>query len=483
MRGYPVVTAQEMARVEALAHSEGIFMENAGLGIAQATENYILENQLEKRVSLLVGKGNNGGDAYVAGRKLLERGFVVVACHSFPVDGCSPLCQKQRGLFELAGGKVVQECQLEGVILDGLVGTGFKGKAEGLLAKLIEQANGSKLPILAIDIPSGVNGNTGEVGSVAIQATQTLFLELPKIGFFVGSGWDHVGELVPVPFGLPREYRDQAEIVAHLIDEEVVSSLVPPLRRSRHKYEAGYVLAVAGSEGMMGAACLSSYAALRAGAGLVRLFYPHACQHVGGPLELIKEPWNGKPQRIVAEQQRAKSMLIGPGLGRSKAVEKCLSALLPKVSVPALLDADVLYFLAKNPRWKLPKHVILTPHHGEMERLLQESVSLAACQQFVEKKRVTLVLKGAPTLLFHPGEKPLIITRGDPGMATAGAGDELSGVIAALLAQGVEAYSAAALGVYLHALAGEMAAFDKTSYSLIASDIIESLPDAFFSVT
>jgi ADP-dependent NAD(P)H-hydrate dehydratase / NAD(P)H-hydrate epimerase len=160
-------------------------------------------------------------------------------------------------------------------------------------------------------------------------------------------------------------------------------------------------------------------------------------------------------------------------------VEKMLETLLPQISLPAVLDADALYFLSEHPQQKLPEAVILTPHHKEMERLLHLELSFSACKRFVEEKKVTLVLKGAPTVVFHPKKEPLIIPRGDPGMATAGTGDVLTGILAGLLAQGLSPYQAAVLGVYLHGLAGEIAAIDKTSYCLIASDLIDYLPEAF----
>ena len=186
MKGYKVVTAQEMARLEELAYEDGSsaaeFMENAGKGVAEAAENYVLENHLEKKATLLIGKGNNGGDAYAAGRALIEMGFAVSAYHLYSLDECSPLSQDQSERFKKAGGNIhfvyrnpQKRFDFQGVILDGLVGTGFKGKAEGVLAQTIDRANFSNHPILAIDIPSGLNGTTGEVGSVAIRAEQTIF--------------------------------------------------------------------------------------------------------------------------------------------------------------------------------------------------------------------------------------------------------------------------------------------------------------------
>lgn len=502
LEGFKIVTAQEMARIESMAcvkgASEQKFMENAGEAIAQATENYILTHHRQKIVTLLVGKGNNGGDAYAAGVRLIDRGFKVAALHIYSFDKCSPLCQTMHEKFRSRGGTVhhVHNEQLfhfisEGIILDGLVGTGFQGKAESMLALAIECANRSKLPILAIDIPSGVNGNTGEVATVAIQATETIFLELPKSGFFLKQGWDHVGKLRYASFGLGEKYIAAAKPVAYLLNEKIVGELLPSIQRSRHKYQAGYVLAIAGSQGMPGAALLASYAALRAGAGIVRLFHPSGMEAElsGAPFELIRQGWDGKKlDPIKAQVKRAKAMLVGPGIGRTKHAEKMLKNLLSSIKLPMVIDADALFFLATNPSWKLTPNSVLTPHRGEMELLLsslkkkKDKSDLELCQTYTEENKTTLVLKGAPNFLFHPGTPPLVIGRGDPGMATAGSGDVLTGVIAALIAQGLDARRAATLAVYLHGLSGEAAAASLTSYCVTSSDLIDFLPDAFRGV-
>jgi NAD(P)H-hydrate epimerase len=352
----------------------------------------------------------------------------------------------------------------------------------------IEAANRSGLPILAVDIPSGLNGTTGEVETVAIKATETIFLGLPKSGFFLKEGWDHVGALRYASFGLGEKYIAQARAAAFLLNEEALPRCLPPLKRTRHKYQAGYVLAVAGSPRMPGAALLASYAALRSGAGMVRLLHPRGMEAElsGAPFELIRQGWNGREMRTVTcEALKAKAMLVGPGIGRTRQAKRILQRLLEKITLPMVIDADALFFLAQHPGWKLPKGSVLTPHRGEMDLLLgrdlnQENQTYQElCQAYVEEKKVTLVLKGAPTFIYHPGADPLIITRGDPGMATAGSGDVLTGMIAAMMAQGLDARSAAALAVYLHGISGEIASDLLTSYCMIASDLIDSLPEAF----
>lgn len=499
LQGLKVVTAHEMARIEALAYAEGasekLFMQKAGSGIADATERFLKSRGLPLVVTLLVGKGNNGGDAYAAGIHLLERKIPTRAVSLFSSDACTPLNQTMHEKFLSAGGTHLSLTEafqagsdLKGVILDGLTGTGFHGRAEGVLAQAITGANRSNLPILAIDIPSGLNGNTGDVGSVAIEAEQTLFLELPKAGFFLKKGWDHVGTLQYTSFGLSEKYISQAKPFAHLIDEKALSSSLPKIVRTRHKYQAGYLLGIAGSASMPGAALLASTAALRSGAGIVRLFHPLGMELLltAAPYELIREGWDGKnTKRIKEESLRAKALFIGPGVGRKKQEQKRVFEILKKIALPMVIDADALFFLGENPSCKLPKGSILTPHRGEMEHLLsrfshhQEKEFLSLCQAYADAKEVTIVLKGSPTWIFHPSSTPLLSLAGDPGMATAGSGDILTGMIGAMLAQGLSAQTAAALSTHLHGRAGEAAATTLTSYCLTASDLLDFLPAAF----
>lgn len=482
MDGLIVVTADEMKRLEKLAIDAGSdeqsFMENAGAGIAKAIEEFY-----PSEVTLLIGKGNKGGDAFTAGALLLKKGFPVKAYHLFPLEECSPLCQKMGKSFIDAGGKILPYTKdvvfEKELIIDGLLGTGFHGGVEGIFADAINAANRSGLPIFAIDVPSGLNGSTGEVVTVAIQAHTTISLGLPKFGFFVGKGWNHIGNLVFVDFGLPQTFHKDAHAMAHLISEEKASKSLPKINRDRHKYQTGYALCVAGSPGMPGAALMACQAALKAGAGIVRLFYPKGMQDelVAAPYELIREGWDLVDDgRIAEESKRAKALMIGPGMGRSEVAEKAIGKLLSTTHLPCVIDADALFFLSKMK--KLPEKTIITPHHQEMERILGSSPTFEKCQAFVDEKRVTLLLKGGPTVIFHPKTIPLIIHHGDPGMAKAGAGDVLTGIIGAFVAQGLEMRDSAALGALLHAIAGEIASETETPYCVVATDLITFLPEA-----
>lgn len=490
-----VVSAATMSRLEALAYQQGCkeadFMEKAGRGAASIIQKYMNINSADRRVLLLCGKGNNAGDAFVAGIHLLEHGYQVSAIQPDPIENCSPLCKKNRQRFEQNGGLISQGFQDSpsfSLIVDGIFGTGFKGSVKEPYAGLIKSANQSGVPIISIDIPSGLDGTTGEIESCAIHAAATIFLGLPKTGFFLRDGWNVVGELHGVDFGLPVNIIDQADAQFNLLTKEAMFDLLPPMQRNRHKYQAGYAIGLAGSHTMPGAAMLSSLSALRGGSGMVRLLHPQGMEAElsNSPYELIKLPYDyARSNEVIEEMNKADAIFVGPGLGRTDLVRKLLKEVMPQLKKPCVIDADALFFLAEG-SYELPAQAILTPHTGEMQRLLHAEAHLVLnadlmekCQKYAEKKGVTLILKGAPTFIFQAGLPILINPTGDPGMATAGSGDVLTGLLAAFLAQKLSCRDAAALAVYLHGLAGEYAAMEQTSYGLIATDLIAHFADAF----
>lgn len=495
MKNSKIITASEMRRIEALCFEkepgkDRLFMQKAGLGVAKAVLEYVAENNLEKKAILLIGKGNKGGDAFICGMELLKKGFLVTAVLSFPLEQCSPLCQENGELFKEHKGKVISyelfSFPEQGVIVDGLLGTGFKGEVKDHLLQIIKNANHSNLPIVSIDIPSGVDGDTGKVQKDAIQANLTVYLGFAKRGFFLSSGYNHTKKLIGVDFGLEEKYIAQAHADLYLYDPHSIKQLMPQVIYNRHKYQTGYVLGIAGSLGMTGAAKLSASAAMRSGCGIVRLFFPKEIQANMDNLQQEVLTSIRDMTLIEKEAKRAHVIYVGPGVGRDEQATLFLKELLKKNVLPMVLDADALYLLGKNPHFNLPENIILTPHHKEMLYLLnQEKIDedellfFAKCNRFAQEKKVTLVLKGAPTLIFHPHTPPVVIPKGDPGMAKAGSGDVLTGIIASLIAQGLSCYHAAYLGVYLHSLAGEIAAKKLTSYCMNASDLIDNLPQAF----
>lgn len=475
--------------------SENDFMQEAGSGIALVVHDFVERFGLDRHAILLCGKGNNAGDGYVAGINLLHLDYHIHAYQIYSLSECSSLCQQNAARFTQEGGMITElgfdteiQFPLDGVIIDAIFGTGFQGDLDPMALKLIQAANSSGLPIIACDIPSGLNAETGEIKEAAIIASQTAFLSLPKQGFFLNGGWNSVGKLRAVNFGLDEEYIEELPELMEMLSDEMVLAMLPEIKRNRNKYEAGYVVGLAGSEEMPGAALLASTAALKSGAGMMRLFYPKGMeiQLSISPPEIIKTAIEFvKPEPVLEHLKKATAFFIGPGLGKSSAIGQLLLQLLPKVTVPTVIDADALNSLAE--KWvAVPEKTILTPHMGEMHRLLKLKQKfpldldfLTRCQRFSEDKNVTLVLKGAPTFIFHPQVPVHISPVGDPGLATAGTGDVLTGIIAGLLAQGLSPHQAACLGCYLHGVAGEEASLELTSYCMTASDLLEFLPIAF----
>lgn len=498
-----VVSSKQMAFIESQAYRNGSteedFMEEAGKGVAEWIHYFTEKENFPNCVYLLCGKGNNAGDAYVAGSYLLEQGYSVLAYQIVPIADCSPLCQRNQKRFISKGGQyheindVEEELKFpeEGIVVDALFGTGFHGIAKDPFASVIKKVNRSDLPIIAVDIPSGLNGDTGIVEGEAIKATETIFLGLPKTGLFLQDGWNHVGKLRYANFGLPKPYIEESDADLIMIYPPLMRPLLPPVINNRHKYQAGYVVGLAGSPGMPGAALLASHGALRAGAGIVKLLHPNGMENElsSSPYEVIKVSYNPeKTNEMIELMNTASATFIGPGIGRDSNARHLLKEILPNLKKPCVVDADALTIISEE-QIPYPKETILTPHIGEMIRLLKHSSPkpgskdfLNACQDYAEEHGVTIVLKGGPSFIFHPEETIHVNPYGDPGMATAGSGDVLTGIIAALLAQGVVPKDAAALGVYLHGFAGEDAAELKSSYCLIASDIIEHLPSAFWSL-
>jgi NAD(P)H-hydrate epimerase len=512
-----IVTAAEMKRIEERAYADkgadlaASFMEEAGRQIARRVQRYLEDaggRPQRRRIYLLCGKGNNAGDALVAGRYLLSAGYGVHALCLHAATEVSPLCGKNLELFRTAGGEIslvaggtISSFTHPGLILDGILGSGFNGTAPlpPAYSRLIAQANASGLPIIAIDLPSGLK-EAAETSPLlpyrpdeVIFAALTLSLGLPKNRFFYHQAWDAVGRLEVLDFGLEKKYLAEAVSDLELIDASLVAPLLPKLRPTRHKYEAGMLAVCAGtSAGMAGSGIMACTAALRSGCGLVQWFHPatRANEREGKPLEVIVRATKGLSfsAEHKALLQRSQACLVGPGIGLTAASRKLLAQVLASSKAAMVLDADALTLYGEKP-FSLPKDTILTPHRGELQRLLRRNEKpdlspsfLQSLQQWVDTRGVTLILKGMPTYILHPGTKIHCSAQGNPGMATAGSGDVLAGIVAALRAQGLGPHEAALLGVYLHGRAGDLAAERGSPYSLIATDIIAELGRVFLAL-
>lgn len=495
-----VVTPEEMKKIEQAAcftgSTEETLMEQAGKNAALEIAAFVKEHNLPPKAFIFTGKGNNGGDGYVVARHLHQLGFSVQVAQVHTLDPQS-LVKKERRRFEARGGKIIDldHAKLvmpqEGVIIDAIFGTGFHGSPDKNANDAIEACNKSTLTTFAIDVPSGLDATTGQVEKIAVKADITLTMEYPKLGFFLDLGWNHVGKIITVPIGLTN-FADKAPQALRILEEKDVASLLPPIVRSRHKYQAGHIVGLAGSPGMTGAALMASLSALRSGAGIVHLLHAEeaGAEFTNGPLEIVRIAFARQDLGIVRYWLgKAGSIFLGPGLGTSSHQEALLDAIWSDCKAKMVVDADALSWLAqkKGRNFGPLPHAILTPHLGEMQRFLQSKDPvtrelLGKCQAFVDQNQTHLVLKGGPSFLFSPNETPIVMSRGDPGMATAGAGDVLTGILSSLLSQGLEPREAMWLGTFLHGLAGELAAKDETSYCMIASSLIAKLPQAFKTI-
>jgi ADP-dependent NAD(P)H-hydrate dehydratase / NAD(P)H-hydrate epimerase len=432
----PLYTAEEMRAAEQ-GHDVEAMMERAGRAVAEA----VLRRYPEvRRIAGVCGKGANGGDGRIALRVLADAG---------------------RETSEELNGDV-------DLIVDALFGTGFHGEPRPEAQTLIERINAAGVPVVAVDLPSGVDASTGEVAGAAVRADVTVTMHGSKVGLVVAPGRFLAGEIEVADIGLAH-----AETTHQLVTEEILD-LVPRRTERDTKYTAGSVLVVGGSPGLTGAACLAAKAAFRADAGYVAVCVPAASMPVIETLliEAVKAP----RERLDELADRASSLAVGPGLGRADEDRSLVRRLLADRDLPAVVDADALFGL-EHDRWPAPR--VLTPHSGELARLLGEDSKwvdahrLEALGRAVEQFRCIVLLKGADTLVGAPGEGVLVCTFGTPALATAGTGDVLTGVIAAFLAKRMDARLAAAAGSVAHGRAAQLAPHQ---VGLVASDVIESLP-------
>src|SRR5919202_3970720 len=443
----PLYTAAEMRAAEEGKDVDAL-MQKAGRAVADVA----LEFEDAQRITVVCGGGNNGGDGRVAARLLEEAGRDVRVVDVKPEDDDKDLGDPD-------------------VVVDAIFGTGFSGAPREGAARLIEQINALDADVVAVDIASGVDASTGEVAGAAVDADVTVTFHAEKVGHNVAPGAFHCGELELVDIGLD----DVAETEHALVTEKILESV--PRRAPRdNKYSAGAVLVVGGAPGLTGAASLTAMAAFRADAGYVTVAAPEESLAVLEVrlLEAVKRPlddvWEAVP--------RARSLALGPGLGRTAERKALVRRLLEETDVPAVVDADGLWELEPFAR-EAP--TVLTPHAGELARLLAvesewvDAHRLEATRRAVDRFGCVVLLKGSDTIVAAAGERTLV-TRGPASLATAGTGDVLTGVAAAFLAKGMDAHLAAAAAAQAHA----MAAWDASQRAgLVASDVVEMLPHVF----
>jgi NAD(P)H-hydrate epimerase len=440
----PVVTPEEMAAIDAAAPEPvEVLIERAGAQVALAAVR-LLGGTYGRRVVVVAGKGNNGADGKAAAARLQRKGVRVVVIEAADAPATLPACD---------------------LVIDAAYGTGFHGSYDA------PDADGA--PVLAVDIPSGVDGLTGEVHGQAWAAVRTVTFAALKPGLVLEPGRSLAGEIAVADIGL-----DTGDVAAGVVDLRDVSEWLPRRATDAHKWHAA-VLVVAGSPGMTGAAHLAAAAAQRVGAGMVRVASPGVRDDPARPTEAVGMglPAAGWAEDVLEAATRYQALLIGPGLGTGAPTPAAARDVLAGSTLPAVVDGDALSALGTDVASVLEGRAatVLTPHDGEFERLTGARPGadrLAAARQLAATSGVTVLLKGPTTVVAGVDGRLRVITAGDARLATAGTGDVLSGIIAALLAQGLEPLDAAAAGAWLHARAGALG----PAHGLVAGDLVGLLP-------
>ena len=485
-----------------------VLMENAGRQVVAAIEA-AYESHLDGRVAVLCGRGNNGGDGFVVARTLLQR---AIDTSVFVIGAVSEIRGDARTNLDILGrlGVTVVEINDEqtwelhfseiarcSLIVDAIFGTGLRSALAGMLETVIADINAADIPIVSVDLPSGMSADTPHLIGDCIDASLTVTLAAPKLPLVLPPGEAYAGDVVIADIGIPHDVIDGVEGPhVELLTPEQLRALVGPRAADSHKGDFGRLTLAAGSMGKTGAAYLAAMGALRSGAGLVTVATPAACLSIvasmGPEFMTVDLPDDGTGMVTAAAvdrllEQSHDVIACGPGLGRSAHVAEFVRALLDRATCPLVLDADAITVLADDPgrlSGTEERNVIITPHPGEMARLMGTSVSdvqhnrLEVATHFATTHRVHVVLKGHRTVIATPEGHVFINPTGNPGMATGGTGDVLTGMIAAWLAQLLDADAACRLAVFLHGAAGDLAEAREGQVAMTATDLLDHLGEA-----
>lgn len=507
-----VVTPGEMARIDRAAiEGEGIpgvtLMENAGEAVARVAMD-ILSAEGGGTVAVWCGKGNNGGDGLVVARLLCGAGVeakVFLLADPDELSGDAAVNLERLGGLAVEIERVGEDGGLErftgmtpgpALVIDAIFGTGFSGSALGIFEAAISAINGAGCPVLAVDIPSGVSGETGGISGAAVRADRTVTFAAAKVGLVQYPGAGLAGCMEVADIGIPHRLVDSVpESRVYLTTGEDVEALLPRRATDAHKWQSGSVLVVGGSPGMTGAVAMCARACLRAGAGVVTAAVPEGLSDILEVklTEVMTRPLPETPRGALSPRSveeitelsgRYDVLALGPGMSEDPQAARLVRELVEAVEKPVVLDADGLNAVAGHSRVLEEREspLVLTPHPGEMARLTGGSSAevqtnrVEVALEAAARWGAVVVLKGAGTVVAEPGGSANINSTGNPGMATAGMGDVLTGCIAALMAQGLGAFEAAVAGVYCHGYAADLVASMDAMIGLVAGDVIRHLP-------
>ena len=499
--------------IEEIGIPSVVLMENAGRQVVAAMEAMFDELPLA-RVAVLCGRGNNGGDGFVVARTLAERDVDVAVYLLGEAGQVSRDARVNLAVLRNLGIDVVEigdaaawelrtsDVLAADVIVDAMFGTGLQGPLSGLGETIVADVNASPRPVVAVDLPSGLSADRADVPGPAIDATLTVTLAAPKLPLVLPPAERLTGRLVVAEIGIPESVIEDVDGPwVELLTKRAMREAVTPRALDSHKGDYGRVLIVAGSRGRTGAAHLAAMAALRSGAGLVTVATPASCLPVLASLgaEYMTEPLEETPDGTVAFEALdrvlafgADVIAVGPGLGRAPSTAALVHGLVERTGAPLVLDADAVNAFAGEPDRLVARDgadLIITPHPGEMARLVGLSTEdvqahrLDTARDFATTHRLTVVLKGHRSIVATPDGRVSINLTGNPGMATAGTGDVLTGVVAAWAAQLLDTDVAARLAVYLHGLAGDLAEADEGEVGLVAGDLVDRLGDAVLELS
>lgn len=450
-------------------------------------------------VVVFAGPGNNGGDALAVARMLSKKGYQVEVFLFNTKGNLSEECQTNLNRLKTCGSIYLTEISTQfdppaltekHLVIDGLFGSGLNKPLNGGFAAVVKYINASKAQVVAIDIPSGLMGedNTYNIRPHIVHAHVTLSIQLPKLSFLFPENEDVVGEWEILDIGLKQCFIDTAPSVWSTLEEAEIRSLIKPRKRFAHKGTFGHGLLIAGSYGMAGASILAAKACLKSGVGLLTVHVPihnHDLLQTTVPEAIvhtdIQERYFAQPVHL----NRYSALAIGPGIGQEEDTALAMMEQIQGSTLPIVLDADAINILSTHRNWlsRLPKRCILTPHLGELERLIGKCMDtyerLVKVKELAAYLQSYIIVKGAWTAIATPEGNFYFNPTGNPGMATGGSGDVLTGILLGLLAQGYSREEACKLGIYIHGLAGDIAAQEKTEMGMTASDIIESLPAAW----